>query len=128
MCPDARSTHACIFLCCHDDAVSPPDIIIGGGENPVPQGDPVSLVCLPISGEPGPTVRWTGALPPGAQVTNDPATGTTITVPSVNQDFCVDCIGTNQAGQITKTKCVTVRGKISSWYCYRSRQIQTTYT
>ena len=103
----------CVHLFNH--AAIPPEVDLRGDNNgPVTHGDPLTLRCIPVSGQPAPSLQLVpsrGYRLPANAVTRQEGNTLVLDIPSLTEDICFDCIGTSSAGRDVDSECVTVRGK-----------------
>ena len=92
------------------EAVEKPNVTINGSNNgqPVLKGGSVVLQCIPNAGIPPPQLRWGSSRPAGA-TTQRSGNSLVMVVNDVREDFCVNCTGTNIAGNDFDSECITVR-------------------
>eukprot|EP00117_Sycon_ciliatum_P024540 scpid11042/ scgid20575/ Fibropellin-1; Epidermal growth factor-related protein 1; Fibropellin-I; SpEGF I; UEGF-1 len=99
---------------CVDVIPIPPEVDLRGDNNgPVTHGDPLTLRCIPVSGQPAPSLQLVpsrGYRLPANAVTRQEGNTLVLDIPSLTEDICFDCIGTSSAGRDVDSECVTVRG------------------
>ena len=88
----------------------PPVVDITGSNKgrPVNQGATVDLVCVPVTGTPAPALSWDPATIPANSIQRRVGGNITITLFNVQEYVCVDCVGTNAAGNHRDQECVSV--------------------
>ena len=108
---------------CRDGCVSEAPVVAITGPKTVNYGEPITLVCISVAGDPIPELAWQGpdnfpgkGLPPNALSTTR-SDFIELQVPNTRADFCVDCNGTNFESSHTEQHCVTVTRKLVA-VCY----------
>ena len=95
----------------------PPRVNITGSNKglPINQGADVDLICEPLVGFPDPTLSWDPSSLP-ADAINMAVSGNSIgiTLRNVQDRVCIDCLGTNPAGNHRDTECITVLSKLNN--------------
>ena len=98
----------------------PPDVDLTGSNNgrPVPHGSPVTLTCVPLAGQPEPTLRVEpsrGYRQPVGTTSRRVGSNIVLTIPSLTADVCFDCEGTSPVGQDVDQECLTILRMYSAY-------------
>lgn len=113
---------------CRDGCVSEMPVVSITGPKTVNHSQSVDLVCVAVAGDPIPDLAWQppdepfATLPPNA-VTNVRSDFIEMRVNNVQEDFCVDCNGTNFENSDVTQHCVTVLRKFCDGVCYSSLKL-----